>query len=100
MVPHSPVEYPKVPPPPWPETKDNSQVTLSWSKAEQVEFASKAKFYFQQYASGRMVSQCINFVLVAKCITEGEVWEQDHKMQKLEHLNKFSREAWMVKPGW
>ena len=42
----------------------------------------------------------INFVLVAKCITEGEVWEQDHKMQELEHLNKFSREAWMVKAGW
>ena len=41
-----------------------------------------------------------NFVLVAKSITEDEVWAQDHKLQELEHLNKFSREAWMVKPGW
>ena len=52
-------------------------------------------FFFEQIEE--IVSQIEQ---VAKCITEDEVWAQDHKMQKLEHLNKFSREAWMVKPGW
>ena len=39
-----------------------------------------------------------NSVETAKCITEGELWAQDHKMYTLIHLNSQSIEAWMVKP--
>ena len=34
-------------------------------------------------------------VQIAKCITDGEIWAQDHRVQALVHLKI---EAWMVKP--